>query len=167
MRGGDHDPGIAVQMPDREREQGGRSRLLEKEDLEAGRGEDPGAKPGEFRRMMPRVVGDHARSARAVHLARGHIVGQSAGAFGDRALVEHIGADRVHLAAPAAGAKLEHGVKRVVELTPALVRDLLDQRDAIPGKGGFRQPAAHIRGCRWRDFPRGLGSSSRASTRPV
>ena len=117
-----------MQVPDRKREQGGRPRLFEKEDLETGGRQDPGAKLGEFRGMMPRVVGDHARSGRAFSLARSHIVGQSARALGDRPLVEDIGADRIHLAAPAAGAKLEHGVKGIVKLVPSFVLDVFEQR---------------------------------------
>ena len=67
---------------------------------------------------MPRVMGDDARSSRAFALARGHIIGQSPGALGDRPFVEDIGADRVHLAAAAAGPEFEHGVKSIVELGP-------------------------------------------------
>ena len=57
----------------------------------------------------------HDRGDRCA-LASGHVVGQAPGALGDRPVVQDVGADRVHLAAPAAGAELEHGVEGVVEL---------------------------------------------------
>ena len=157
VRGGHHDAGVTMEVPDRKREQGGRARLFEEEDLEAGRRQDPGAKPGEFRGMMPRVVGDHARSGCAFSLARRHIVGQSPRALGDRPLVEDVGADRVHLAAPAAGAKLEHGVKGIVKLVPPFLLDVFEQPAPIPGERGFGQPAANIRRCRCRNSSLGSG----------
>ena len=157
VRGGDHDAGVTVEVPDGKREQGGRARLFEKEDLETGRRQDPGAELGEFRGMMPRVVGDHARSARALALARSHIVGQSPRALGDRPLVEDIGADRVHLAAAAAGAKLEHGVKGIVKLVPPFVLDVFEQPAPVLGERGFGQPAANIRRCRRRNPSLGSG----------
>ena len=73
VRRRDHDAGVAVEVPDGEGEQGGRAVLLEQEDLETGGRQDAGAELGELRGMMPRVVGDHARSGRAsVPSSRSH-----------------------------------------------------------------------------------------------
>ena len=93
------------------------------------------ANSAEWCRVSWAITHDRRESAA---LSRGHIVGQAAGALGDRPLVEDVGADRVHLAAPAAGAELEHRVEGVVELLPALLLDVLEQPVAIPGERGSR-----------------------------
>ena len=157
MRRGDHDPRVTVEMPDGEREQGGRTRLSEEEDVEAGGGEDPGAQLGELRRMVPRIVRDHARPRRSVALAGGDIVGQSARALGDRPFVEDIGADRVHLPAAAARAELEDRVKGVVELGHRPLLDVLEQPIRDTWRTGLRS-ASGGHSCRRRGGKPSFGS---------
>ena len=48
VRCGDHDPGVALEVPDGEREQGGRAGLGEEVDLEPGRRQDPRTQRGEL-----------------------------------------------------------------------------------------------------------------------
>ena len=127
VRRGDHDAGIAAQVPDGEREQGGGPGLGEEVDLEPRRGQDPGAQLGEFRRVVAAVAGDHARLGRVLPLAARHVIGQAAGAFGDRPLVEDVRADGIHHPPPAPRAEFQDGEEGVVERLPPAGGDVLEQ----------------------------------------
>ncbi len=64
MRRGDHDAGVAVEMADREGEQGGGAVIFEDDHLETRRRKDARAELGELGGMVPGVAGDHAGPAR-------------------------------------------------------------------------------------------------------
>ena len=74
------------------------------------------ANSGELCRVSRAMTHDRGASG---PLARRDVIGQAPGALGDRPVVQDVGADRVHLAPPAAGAELEDGVEGVVEHLPA------------------------------------------------
>ena len=148
MRGGDHDPGVALEVPDSQREQGRGPGFREQENPESRRRQHASAQLSKFRGVMPRVAGDHTRSGRIRSLASRHIVSQAPRTLGDRPLVEHIGADRVHHSAPAAGAKLEDREERVVKDFPTSYADILEQIRAVPSKRAVGQPSANRNCCR-------------------
>ncbi len=116
------------------------------------------AEPGELGRVVPRVERDHARPGRVGPLAIGDVVGQAAGALGDRPLVQDVGPDRVHPAATAARAELDDRVEGVVEDRPAPGLDVLHEARAIAGERRLGQPAADVRRGRRRDPAVDLGA---------
>ena len=136
-------PASHDEVPHGEREQGGGPGLGEQEDLEPRGGQHPGAELGELRRVVPGVAGDHARSRRIRPLAGRDVIGQAPGALGDRPLVEHVRADRIHHAPPAARAELQHGEEGVVEGLPPARGDVLEKPGTIALERTLGQPAAN------------------------
>lgn len=80
---------------------------------------------------------NHTRTGLIPSLVGRHIVGQAAGALGDRPFVEHIRPDRVHHASPSAGAEFEDREERVVEDFPPALVDVLKQSRPVMGKRGL------------------------------
>jgi len=130
-------------VPDGKGEQGGGTGFREQEYLESGGGQHAGAELCKLRRVVARVARDHTRTGVIASLVSRHIVGQAAGALGDRPFVEHIRADRVHHASPSAGAEFEDREERVVEDFPPALVDVLKQSRPVMGKRGLGQPAAN------------------------
>ena len=93
--------------------------------------------------LCARVARDHTRTGLIPSLVGRHIVGQAAGALGDRPFVEHIRPDRVHHASPSAGAEFEDREERVVEDFPPALVDVLKQSRPVMGKRGLGQPTAN------------------------
>ena len=148
MRGRDHDAGVAAQMPHGEGEQGGGAVVGEEVHAEPGRGHHPRTQLGELGRVMARVPGDRATPRRLRPFPGRHVIGQAPRALRDRPLVEDVRTDRVHLAATATRAELEHPEEGVVELGPPIVLDVLQEPRAISGERRLGQPSPYV--CRRR-----------------
>ena len=118
---------------------------------EAGGRHDLGAQPGEVLGAMPRVVGDRARQRRAVPERVLHVIGQPLGALADRAVVDRVRADRIHLAAPAAGAERDHRPEHVVEHLPLAGRDVRGDFVGVFGVARLGEPGADVLGGRGAD----------------
>ena len=139
-------PASQLEVPDGEGEQGGRAVLAEQVDLETRRPPGRGRRARRTRREWCRVSRAITQRPRAsAPFFAGDVVGQAPRALGHRPLVQDVGADRVHLAPPPAGAELEHGVEGIVELRPAARLDVLDQPGAIRGERGLGEPSPDVR----------------------
>ena len=162
VRGGDHDPAIAFQISNGEGEQGGRAVFGKEEDLESGRRQDPGARPGELGGVVPGVPGDGARSRGIAPLGPGDVVGQPPSALGDGPGVEDVRPDRVHLTPTASRAELQNGVERVVEHLPTAGLDVFDEAIAVGGERRLGEPAFDIDRGRVGEFAGRFGPFHRA-----
>src|SRR5690606_38958486 len=72
------------------------------------------------------------------------VVGQPLGAFADGAIVDGVGANRIHSPAPPAGAEGDDGPKSVVERLPFLLAEVLRHLERVQGVTRLGEPFANI-----------------------
>ena len=86
-----------------------------------------------------------------------HVIGQPRGALADGAVVDGVGADGVHLAAPPAGAEGDRRPEGVVQFLPAAGGEVLGHRRGILGQIGLGEPDADVARGPGRELPLGRG----------
>ncbi len=81
-----------------------------------------------------------------------HVIGETLGALTDRAIINRVATEGIHAASSATGAKRNDRPEYVVEILPAPITYMLQDRGAVIAIPVFGQPCREILHCRGRDF---------------
>jgi len=156
VTGGDHDPARAILVTHGKGQLGRASVSVEEIDGEARRRHDLGTQLGEMPRAMPRVVRNGARQRLARSLLL-DVVGQPLGTLADRAVVDGVGADRIHATSPAAGPEGDDRPEGVVQLLPHAGGQMLGDLRGVFLQMGFGQPGSDVLDGLGGNLPLGCG----------
>ena len=162
VAGRHHDAAGALRVANRVGEFRRAAEAAEKEDPKSSREQNLGAELRKVLGAVASVVGDRAGGLLAGMHDAPDVVGQALSALADRAVVDGVGADRIHPAAAAAGAEWDHRPVDIIEFLPDgwLPRSPVDPCRQFTGKlriAGLCQPVTHRLGGVFGDCARCVG----------